>query len=322
MKTKYFYPILSCLILLSSCNKDSDLMVETPSFDVIDYTLRDGIDSLGNPVKEVVFNLEGNADIISFYSGEVFKEYAYKDGRIIGVDALTMSFEYNTSVGAGTDPDWDQLSIHATNSFDGTVTAEGEGWADITARFGIPKAHDVTARTTTSADISDLLVPGQPLYIAFKYNTPSRTVSSAYTTWDIHEFRVNAQTILGTETVVNQRDAALPLYHYGPDDATTPGRSARSVTSPTRLRFRANILPDNMPFAAGVWAVSPPIVLEKEIDLGPDRPTGIKSRIDPVLKEYAYVYDKPGTYKVAFVASNITTKGEAKVVKELNIIVP
>lgn len=322
MKTMYFYPILSCLLFLFGCNKDNDLMVDAPSFNVIDYAVRDGIDSLGNPVQQIVFNLEGNADIISFYSGEVFHEYAYRDGHVIGVDALTMSFEYLAAVGAGTDPDWDQLSVHATNSFDGTVTEAGEGWTDITARFALPKAHDATTRTTTSADISDLLVTGQPLYIAFKYITPPRTASAAYTTWDIHEFKVNAETVLGTETVANQRDAALPLYHFGPDDADTPGRSARTVSQPTRLRFRANILAENLPFMAGVWAVSPPIVLEKEIDLGPDRPTGIKSRIDPVLKEYAYVYDKPGTYKVAFVASNITTKGEAKVVKELNIIVP
>lgn len=322
MKRMCFSLLLSCLILLSGCNKDSDMQVVTPSFDVIDYTLRDGIDSLGNPVQEIVFNLEGNADIISFYSGEVFQEYVYRDGHVIGVDELNMSFEYMASVGAGTDPEWDQLSVQATTSFDGTVTEEGEGWTDITERFALPKAADVTARTTTSASISDLVVPGQPLYIAFKYITPPRTTSSAYTTWDIHEFQVNADTELGLYTMANQRDAALPLYHFGPDDGTMPDRSARTVTTPTRLRFRANILADHMPFMAGVWAVAPPIMMGDEIDFGPDRPIGIKSRIDPALREYAYVYEEPGTYKVAFVASNVTTKGEAKVVRELEVVVP
>ena len=133
---------------------------------------------------------------------------------------------------------------------------------------------------------------------------------------------MEAETLLGVEAVVSQRDAALPLYHFGPDDAATPGRSARTVSAATRLRFRANILADNMPFTAGVWAVAPPIIVEDEIDLGPDRPIAVKSRIDPVLSEYSYVYEEPGTYKVAFVASNVTTKGEAKVVRELEIIVP
>src|SRR5690606_20562547 len=131
MKATYFYPILSCLLFLSGCNKDSDMMVETPSFDVIDYVVRDGIDSLGNPVQQIVFNLEGNADLISFYSGETFQEYAYKDGHIINVDALTVSFNYLASLNDGADPSWDeQLSVHAAYSFDGTVTEEGEGWTD------------------------------------------------------------------------------------------------------------------------------------------------------------------------------------------------
>src|SRR5690606_11115269 len=122
------------------------------------------------------------------------------------------------------------------------------------------------------------------------------TVTSAYTTCDIHEFKVEAQTLMDEETVLNQRDAALPLHHFGPDDASILGRSARTLSTPTRLRFRANILADNMSSTAGVWAVAPAIVMEDEIDLGPDRPIGIKSRIDPELREYAYVYDEPGRY--------------------------
>src|SRR5690606_1042450 len=173
-------------------------------------------------------------------------------------------------MGDGTDPTWKQLFVMATTNFDGTVTEEGEGWIDITDRFNIPMAKDFTTRTLTSADISDLLVPGQPLYIAFKYITFPRTVSGAYTTWDIHEFKINVETMLGSETIVNQRNAALPLYHFGPDDASDPSRSARSVSSTSRLRFRANIVAANRPLTAGVWAVAPPIVVEDEIDLGPD----------------------------------------------------
>lgn len=268
MKRMCFSLLLSCLLFLSGCNKDSDMQVVTPSFDVIDYTLRDGMDSLGNPVQQIVFSFEGNADIISFFSGEVFHEHAYKDEHIIAVEELNMSFEYIAS-GDGTNPESDQLSVHATTSFDGTVTEEGEGWMDITERFALPKAKDATTRATTSASISDLVVPGQPLYIAFKYITPPRTVSSATTTWDIHEFKVEAETELGMYTMANQRDAALPLYHFGPDDGSIPDRSARTVSTPTRLRFRANILADHMPFTAGVWAVAPPIMMGDEID--PDR---------------------------------------------------
>lgn len=323
MKTKYFSLLFPCLLLLFACDKDRDLKVETPSFNVSGYTVKDGIDSLGNPVKQVVFNMEGNADVISFYSGEVFHEYAYKDGHIIGTDAINMSFEYNATVGAGTNPDWRQLSVQATTNFDGTVTAVGEGWTDITERFALQRAQDITAQTPTSADISDLVVPGQPLYIAFKYITPAgRTASAAYSTWDIFNFKINQETVLGSTALVSQTAGALPLYHFGPNDADDPARAARSVSTTARLRFRANIVAGKWPLEAGVWAIAPPVIVGDDVDLGPDRPISIKNRIDPVLTTYTYNYPDPGTYKVAFVAANVTTKGDAKVVKELEIVIP
>ncbi len=326
MLTKYFSLTFPCLLLLFACNKDGDLQVDRPSFDVTGYTIKDGIDSLGNPIKQIVFDMGGNADVISFYSGEAFREYTYKDGRIIGVDAVKASFDYVAAMGAGTNPDWKQLSIHTTTSFDGTVSESNDGWTDITNRFSLPMAKDfVGSQMSTSADITDLMVPGQPLYFAFKYITPAgRTTSGAYTTWDIHNFKVEVETLLGVQAVVSQSEAAIPLYHFGPNDTDDPSRTPRSVSTSSRLRFRANIVAAGkwQTDAAGDWGVAPPIIIEDEIDLGPDRPISIKSRIDPVLKEYAYVYNQPGTYKVAFVASNVTTKSEEKVIKELEIVVP
>jgi len=314
--------LIICIILLGSCNTKKDLIVGTPDFNIKGYTVQDAQDNFGNPIKEVVFQFEGNADVISFFSGEPLKEYAYKDGRIIGIDAVNVSFEYVADMGDGTDPTWKQLFVMATTNFDGTVTEEGEGWIDITDRFNIPMAKDFTTRTLTSADISDLLVPGQPLYIGFKYITYPRSASAAYTTWDIHEFKISVETLLGSEIIYNQRVAAFPLYHFGPDDASDPSRTPRSTSTTSRLRFRANVLAANRPFTAGDWAIAPPIVVDNEINLGPDRPVGIKNRIDPALSNYTYVYDKPGTYKATFVATNITSHSEASVVKEIEITIP
>lgn len=323
MKTKYFLLLWPCLLLLFACSKG--LEVDSPSFSVSGYTVNEVVDSAGNPVKQVVFNIEGNADVISFFSGEILHEYAHKDGRILPTDALNMSFDYFAGMGAGTNPDWKQLSVKASSNFNGSLTTEGvEGavWTDITDRFSLPMAKDVDVRTSTSADISDLAVDGQPLYIAFRYVTPPRTVSAAYTTWDVFEFTVSQETALGSTPLVSQREGAFPLYYFGPNDADTPGRADRTVSTTARLRFRANILAANLPLEAGVWAISAPLVVGADADLGPDRPVSIKNRIDPVLSAYTYNYTKPGTYKVTFVASNVTTAEEAKVVKELDVIIP
>lgn len=323
MKNKYLLLLYPVALFLFACNKGLD--VETPSFNVAGFDVTNELDSMGSPVKKVTFKLEGYADVISFFSGETLHDYAYKDGRILKTDGLNMSFEYLASVGAGTDPKWEQLSVQASSDFNGNMDEDGINsatWTNITDRFSIPMATDINSRTTTSADISDLAVENKPLYIAFKYVTPPRTISSAYTTWDIFDFNVSQETILGTTTILSQSEAALPLYYAGPNDADIPGRSARTVSTTSRLRFRANILAQHLGETAEVWAMSPPIVVTKDADLGPDRPISIKTRIDPALTTFTYSYSEPGTYKVAFVASNVTTKAEQQTVKELEIVIP
>ena len=207
MKIKYLSLIFPALLLFSACDKDGDLKVETPSLNVSGYTVTDAVDTLGNVVKQVEFNLEGDADVISFYSGQVFEDYAFKDGRILPTQALNVSFEYSASMGSGTNPEWEQLSIHYSKDFNGSMTAEAINsaeWTDITDRFALPLAKDITARTPTQDDLADLVTPGEPLYIAFKYVTPPRTVSSAYSTWDIFNFKVSQQTALGSTALVDQ----------------------------------------------------------------------------------------------------------------------
>lgn len=325
MKIKYFSLLFLCLLLLYACSKDQDLQVDTPSFNVAGYTVEDIIDTLGNPVKQVTFNMEGNADVISFYSGEIFHEYAYKDGHILPTDALNMSFEYFAALGTGTVIRENQLSVQISTDFNGEMTDEGIGsasWTDITERFSLQQVKDITERTATSADISDLTDVGTPFYIAFKYVTPPQTTTERYSTWDLFSFSVSQETALGSTLLFSQSDSPVPLYFKGPNDADDPGRSARSVSNSSRIRFRGNILAKNLPLHAEVWAITPPLVKGDDIDLGPDRPASIKSRIDPVLTAFTYNYTEPGTYKVAFIASNVTTKGEKKIVKELEIVVP
>ncbi len=53
--------------------------------------------------------------------------------------------------------------------------------------------------------------------------------------------------------------------------------------------------------------------------MGPDRAIGIKSVIDPQLSTYSYGYTTPGTYKVAFVATNVNYKGGESIVRELDV---
>ena len=285
MKTKNYFLLLFSLLLLIACTED-ELSVNSPSFNVVDYVIVDGIDTLGNPVKKVIFNLEGNADVISFYSGETFHQYEYKDGRIVATDALNMSFEYFAALGTGTIIREDQLSVVVSTDFNGELTeeaVENANWTDITERFSLLQVKDITAQTATSADISDLATIGEPLYVAFRYITPPQTTDLRYCTWDIFDFNISQESILGNTSVVSQREAALPLVTLGVDDADTPGRAPRSVSTTSRLRFRGNILAANLEFESQAWAISPAIDMADDVDLGPDEAINIKTVRDPDL---------------------------------------
>ena len=69
-----------------------------------------------------------------------------------------------------------------------------------------------------------------------------------------------------------------------------------------------------------VWAVSREFKLD-ETDNGPDKPISIKGNVDPRLTEYSYYYEKPGVYKVYFVATNANVSESRQVVRALEITV-
>ena len=72
------YIILSALFVMASCSKELDVK-EAPDFAV---TAEADTYKAGDPVK---FQIQGSADVISFYSGEMLHDYAFKDGREVDV---------------------------------------------------------------------------------------------------------------------------------------------------------------------------------------------------------------------------------------------
>lgn len=314
MKTKYYF-LLPCLLLFFACSKDLD--VGQPSFDVAGYKVSDGLDSAGNAVKKVTFDVKGNADIISFYSGEILRNYAFRDGRVLKTNDLKMSFTYNAQLGLGTIIRENQLSVVASTDYDGTAV-DAATWTDISSRFSIRLVKDIPTGEylNTSASIADLVVKGKPLYIAFKYVTPAQTTALRYSRWQIRNFLISQETDIGNTALVDQSATPLTLYHTGPVE------SGRTSSNATQVQFRGNNKSSNFAFPTEDWAISPIIMVSDDIDLGPDRPLAIKSRIDPALDIYTYNYTKPGIYKVTFVASNVTTEGEQKKVKEIEVVIP
>lgn len=309
------YILLLVPVALASCHKEVkvDLKEGTPTFDAslaASNTYKVGTD--------VVFNLSGKADLISFFSGELYHDYAFKDGRTIDITNPTIAF--TSALTGGTQAN--QLTILSSTDFNGvyndTLKApltdiHAATWTDITSRFTLGTTATFVASGTKS--ISDLIVAGKPLYIAFKYITKPQAVNGAARTWMFQSFVLAGTSSVGTLTLNDLTNAGFRIVDG--NAATAPTTS--SVVA-TRITMQGNAFtPANDP-QTECWAVSRSLNAGK-IDTGPDYPVGIKGVANPTLTSYTYKYAKAGTYKVYFVAANANAYESKQVVKEVDVTI-
>src|SRR5690606_35687267 len=144
MKSIYYF-LLAGTLAMVSCEPAADVVA--PNFNVRpaaeSFTLEEG----------ATFEFEGTAGLISFYSGELYHDYEFKDGRIIEAGTFTLSF--NTSVQYGNQPD--QLSVLVSSDFDGDYSSienvRAATWSVITDRFAL--ATNATYVESGAVDITE-----------------------------------------------------------------------------------------------------------------------------------------------------------------------
>lgn len=301
------YLILAGFFLIGSCEK-IELTGGTPDFQV---STTGTTFKVGENVK---FTLTGNPGLISFYSGENYREYAFKDGRLVTAGPLNLSF--TSAVTGGTQAN--QLSVLASTDFDGNYNdfsrIRAATWTDITSRFAL--GTSATFLASGIKDISDLRVAGKPLYIAYKYLARPQTANGVARSWMIQAFSFTSTTPLGTLTIGDHSNSGFQIIRQIPDTSTVQ----RSGLTATRITLLGNT------FSAGndpeheIWAISKRFN-PSEIDLGPDRPIPVKGNSDAMVESFTYKFTKAGTYKVTFVGSNINVNESREAVQQLEIII-
>lgn len=298
MKRIFFMGIMVLASFLGC--RQYEIVVDEPEFDVV-------VDKLQYKANDqVVFNFKGNPDIITFFSGEVKKEYKYREGRIVPPGKLTMSF--NSSTWYGTRQN--QLTLFVSTDFNGNYTSindvKAATWTPITNRAVLGTSSTYVPSGNISLD--DLVVDGKPMYILFKYiddpslpGTPNNCL--------IQNFKVNSETVLGVEQVIGL--TGWKLIYEGPKDP------ARSSISTATITLRNNNPPGDYTVD---WCISAPITTGA-VNLGPDRPIAIKGSKQTDMLSYVYEYTKPGTYEAYFVAKNANIKGSKEVVKKIELTI-
>ncbi|WP_316812703.1 DUF5017 domain-containing protein [Pedobacter heparinus] len=330
MKLRY-YNLLAGVLLMASCEKELP-SVDTPSFEVSTASTSYKVGSV------VKFNITGTAGIVSFYSGEPLKDYAFRAGRIVDAGNAGARLSFMSAVNLGTQGTLSatvppHLKVMASTNFSGNYdmsSIQAATWSDITSRFRY--AINNTAITSNPTppglpvDISDLIVAGKPIYIAYKYVTLPQGVNGTARTWSITSFQVISNKDISVAgpainpTITNYPGAGFRLVDQNP--VTAPARSSLTTTTINLLGNLYDAVNDagNDPLSEN-WAISKPI-FTNTIDLGPDKAVAIKDQAKATaLIDHTYIYTQPGTYKATFVALNANLHDSKEIVKEITITI-
>jgi hypothetical protein len=293
MKFRIYHMLLGAM-LLASCSKQLEVK-DAPDFNV---TTPSASYQAG---KEITFNFTGNAHTISFYSGETLKDYSFKGGRVIDVKGAGATLEFSSSVQLGTQTN--QLSILASTDFNGDYSSlaklKAATWVDITSRFTL--GTNATFAATGAKDVSDLIVAGKPLYIAFKYITKPQATNGVVRQWFIQSL------ILKSKKTLDNTASATPITLSLADqnsvgfrivDENAINAPALSLVTATRLTLQGNLYktaalpifdpanpiydPKNPKLDPANTLYDPAFVLQKYVPFDPNNPYN-----DPASEHWA-----------------------------------
>ena len=280
---------------MASCNK---MEVATPDFEV---TVNTNTFRVGEPV---TFNFNGNAQNITFYSGEDFAKYADRGKSTL--DKAVPKLEFSSATAGGLRANSLKLMYTISTEVPTVSNINTLNWVDITDRFAL--ATTTAAIPTGLVDLSDLVALKAPLRFAFKYES-ALSSTLAHPIWSIRSFNLNSTYSDGT--IVPIATLATPWTVLD-----VKNTAATWVVSSTQLREDggARNTADQED-----WLVTNPFNLDISrsfFNVG----TAVKS-INDKLAPFTYTFEKPGTYVVTFVAFNHTIEEEKSIVKELTITI-
>jgi hypothetical protein len=315
------YKIILGLFLLASCTKDFRLVAP----DDFQVSTEASTYRKGEPVK---FSFTGNPQFISVYTGEVGKDYAFKDGRVMDVTSLKLSVNSSVTNGTGTgSPQMNMFSLMASTDFNGDYTSfssiEAASWTDITSR--LTKQEAATTTTINAAtppegiDLTDLRVPGKPLYIAFKYNIREQSLYGIWRAWRFQAFTLSAITEAGTQILGNMTTTSFRVVQKNPEIIS---RTTATTATLTLMHSDLALYPQSADIPTQNWIITQGFNNVNKIDFGPDLTIPIQGGTSAVeKKDYSYTFTKAGNYKVYFIASNASTSERKDVIREVDITI-
>lgn len=309
---KSLYLLLALSFMLLACNEDYQL--HTPTLEV-------GAPEIVKVGQKVEFELKGEQDILSFWSGEAGNDYAYHDRDRIGAGNSFISFTCTTSSGKAGHPNPSIVPLSWSSDFSGEYTEAAMNaatWHDITSEFDWPGDVGVTTPAGSLEASGILPADGSPVYFRFYYKVAAydATLDEGRTQWQITDFHIISDTPAGEVVAMDMYDQRWQfIMGAGCETIPTANLPALPATA-ERILFRSHFKPT---VDLNMWAVSGPVTRPGDINLGRDKGMGIKSFSDPQLRSFYYTWAAPGEYDVTFVGVNAGVEGRKEVVRTVKV---
>lgn len=313
----------------ASCSKEIE--VKSLNFDVTVSKTNGAVSNTYTTSDSLNFAFKGNPDVITFYSGEINRQYINKD-RTVADGTPILQF---TSLRA-TGTQANSLALMVSSDFKGIALKPGSTirdtavtnaniavaqWSDITGQAALS-----TGAATASGDInlSSFADSGKPVYIAFKYTA---TAGSTQNKWTITLLTLTNKLADGSiYTIGNLGAPNTEIKNYGAityspgwwvsyDEAKNANKYPWVFTAGTSLVITGAATVGAATAPAEAWAIMGPINLKK---VSPDLGVGLKA-ISAKLENYPYKYPSVTLSEPTFVASNNVVNSSATVVKPLSI---
>ncbi|WP_008583527.1 DUF5017 domain-containing protein [Niabella soli] len=217
-------------IFFMSCQKKL-AVVTAPDFDVTTTTVTV---KAGVPA---VFKFSGIATTVSFYPGEIYKDYNYKDGRSVAVAGKGLALSFSNGVAAGTPAGTqaNQFSILLSTDFNGNykdlASVKAATWVNITDSFTL--ATSATMVATRSVNLSRFVQAGKPVYFALRYINRPQVANGFVRQWLVENFLLKSVDTVLNGAVVTIADQALAGFRIV--DQNPVNAPARSTVTNTRV---------------------------------------------------------------------------------------
>lgn len=291
---------LSILSLVFFACENNDVQMPTMTFTANKIMLADTLKCNVNDT--ITFTPSGNADYVTFWSGETLKNYFRVQHSTVTKANISFVSGLNKDAALSTTYEFKVLlSTDYTANHALTATAinsiQNATWRDITSSF----ASNTTSSSTVglaSGSLDVTIYANTPFYVAFKYKNdtilkgPTVFVNSFTVADSTKEFGLTNNLINPVTTLVTGVGDTSWYSCLVSGDLTYAKKWAVSGTQ-VQVSGQTN-------YKNEAWLVSPIINLSRGTA---DQGVYVKD-INGLPRPYTYVYTKAGTYIAVFVLTN------------------